>query len=377
MHSRKTFHEQRYMNLFLFHRSLRLEDNLGLIQCCKESKKVIPLFILDPRQLKGSKFALGFMKQSLQDLKKQTKNKLAIAYGLPHKVIQKLMNKYEIQTVYMNEDYTPFARKRAEDIQKVCPIIECKDYLLHEPIREDAYKVYTPFWKKIKNKKVQKPKSFRMHRKFHNIHVNKLHKIKGKFSEMFPGGRKEGLKRMKHIKKKKDYHKMRNYLWYDTTLMSPYIKFGCVSIREVWKEVQKLPRKSRIALQKQLIWREFYYHYFISYPEELEWKTHKLPSIRKNIHPLVQATLNQLKKVGFIHNRGRMLLATHIIHKDKNYWKAGDIFFMKNLVDYDPFVNIGNWLWINKQPSFKHMKPESTSKKWDKEKLYENKWNNI
>ena len=37
-------------SIFLFQRSLRLEDNLGLIECLNNSDKVYPIFCVDPRQ---------------------------------------------------------------------------------------------------------------------------------------------------------------------------------------------------------------------------------------------------------------------------------------------------------------------------------------
>ena len=35
-------------SIFIFRRSYRLDDNKGLIKCCKESDKVYPVFIFTP-----------------------------------------------------------------------------------------------------------------------------------------------------------------------------------------------------------------------------------------------------------------------------------------------------------------------------------------
>jgi len=37
--------------IFIFHRDLRIVDNLGLIDLQKKCKSVIPIFIFDPHQL--------------------------------------------------------------------------------------------------------------------------------------------------------------------------------------------------------------------------------------------------------------------------------------------------------------------------------------
>jgi len=54
-------------------------------------------------------------------------------------------------------------------------------------------------------------------------------------------------------KTQKNYSKCRDYLTYKTTNLSAYIKFGCVSIREVWKAFGNIPGKSGKDLKRQLI----------------------------------------------------------------------------------------------------------------------------
>ena len=120
-------------------------------------------------------------------------------------------------------------------------------------------------------------------------------------------------------------------------------------------------------LKKQLLWREFYYHCYIDFPESLEWDK-QLPEAKldSTAPDIVKACYNQLNETGFLHNRGRMILAHYLVHYKKIYWKSCDKMYATRLVDYDPFVNIGNWNFIKKQPKFKWLKPEVQYKKWDK-----------
>ena len=53
------------------------------------------------------------------------------------------------------------------------------------------------------------------------------------------GGRREAKKILKNIKKYSNYEKERDNLEYETTKLSMYLKFGCVSIREVYKIFKK------------------------------------------------------------------------------------------------------------------------------------------
>ncbi len=71
--------------LFIFRRDLRIDDNTGLINACKQADKVIPCFIFDPRQIGPSnKYrsnnAIQFMIESLQDLDKELKKKKGKLY---------------------------------------------------------------------------------------------------------------------------------------------------------------------------------------------------------------------------------------------------------------------------------------------------------
>jgi deoxyribodipyrimidine photo-lyase len=383
------------MAAFLFHRSLRLDDNLGLLKAISEEKKVFPIFCVDPRQVLPKKniyfspFCLGFMLQSLQDLQTQLRkhnSDLLLLYGEPHKELPKLFKKKKLKTLYMNYDYTPFARKRAEELKKVLSnVIEVEDYLLYSPesIKTKsgtAFRVFTSFFNSTKKKKVLQPKSFTKKniaskKEVQSLQNNEAWTILQKYSSFSllyapienPGGRKEALRRLHSLPQtQKHYDKCRNYLTYKTSHLSAYIKFGCVSIREVWEGFGKVSGNAGEELKRGLIWREFYYHYYIAYPEELEWN--KIPRnivLQKKAYPVVKACFQQLNETGYLPNRGRLILGNYILKNQKEYWKNGDLLFAKRLVDYDPFVNIGNWRWIEKQPVFRSLKSKIQYKKWD------------
>ena len=70
------------------------------------------------------------------------------------------------------------------------------------------------------------------------------------------GGRKLALKILDSIENQKDYNEMRSQPNYKTTHLSAYLKFGCLSIREVYHTFLKKLGKSN-DLIKQLYWRFF------------------------------------------------------------------------------------------------------------------------
>jgi len=377
-------------SIYLFQRALRLNDNLGLIECLKNSNNVYPVFCVDPRQADPknnpyfSPFSLGFMYQSLLDLDKQLKehgSKLYILYGEPHKILPNIIKKHNIEKIYMNKDYTPFANKRSQELSKICKVIEPEDYLLFSPGEivtgsGKAYRVYTPFLRVTERKKIKTPEKISpaiLKKLAKQINPEKkawdVLEKNSKYSLYYePGGRIEALKRLENLKETQtNYSTCRDYLTYKTTNLSAYIKFGCVSIREVWEAFGTIPGKSGKDLRRQLIWREFYYQMYIDFPELLEWeKNPEEAKLDEKAPDIVIACFNQLDTTGFLHNRGRMILANYLLHNKKKYWKACDKMYARRLVDYDPLVNIGNWLWIKKQPKFRWLKPDVQFKKWDK-----------
>lgn len=186
-------------------------------------------------------------------------------------------------------DYTPYAIKRDNEIKEFCEKndIECNmyhDYLLVTPgqvltLSGTPYKVYGQFQKKEVNIKIPKPKIIK------KSELKKLGKLKGKtldstFLKKYykekenvrrVGGRDAGLMILFKMADFNNYAECRNELTYETTELSAYIKFGCVSIREVyWKIMKSVTNKdSQQNLINQLIWRDFYFNILYHFPENL------------------------------------------------------------------------------------------------------------
>jgi len=172
-------------SIFIFTRDLRLHDNNSLLMALKESDYVIPIFIFNPLQIDdGNKYksnnCVKFMCECLDELDKELQknsSRLFIFYDEPENVIENLIKKdNEIRSVYINLDYTPFAKLRDKKIKKVCDKYKIKfysyeDYLLtgKDKIVNSSNKPYvkfTPFYKqaiKLNIKSVSKlrPKNYK------------------------------------------------------------------------------------------------------------------------------------------------------------------------------------------------------------------------
>jgi deoxyribodipyrimidine photo-lyase len=412
-------------SIFIFHRSLRLDDNLGLLEALKSSQHVIPIFIFTPEQITSqNKFRstniIAFMMGCLQDLNenlKSHKSKLYIFYGKQHEVLNTLLNKdSEIEAVYVNQDYTPYAIKREEMLKKVCEKSDIyfesvEDYLLH-PVNTvlngsgTYYSVFTPFYRAALKNQVDKPIMLRRYnfiQKYHMVGETTFDKISsiylGKETEPelydFSPTREEALNRVKMLKNHKKYSDDRNSLYLETTRLSPYIKFGLVSIREVYHRIFGLYGHSH-DLIKQLYWREFYYcltynrqdiledgSSFRESYDKIKWKDNsKLLNLwkqGKTGYPVVDAGMRELNNTGYMHNRSRLITSNFLVKHLFIDWREGEKYFASKLIDYDPSVNNGNWQFTSgsgadAQPFFRMMNPITQGEKHDTEASYIKTW---
>ena len=153
-------------SIFLFHRDLRLEDNIGLIESLQNSGEVIPCFIFDShliKKLANSEFRWNFLNESLLDLDESLNKKgsrLQILEGITEKSLEKIIKKHKIEAIFSNRDFSNYAQNRDEKIFQICkknkiPFHSTLDFLLHNPndikTNEDSpYTIYSFFYKKAK-----------------------------------------------------------------------------------------------------------------------------------------------------------------------------------------------------------------------------------
>ena len=317
------------MNLFIFHRDLRLNDNTTLIEMIKKYKKVIPIFIFHKDQIdeKKNKYfsnnSVQFMIESLKELAMEIKKyngKLYFYYGDNIKVIEEIIKNNIINSIGFNYDYTPFAKKRDTDIINIINknklnVIVKEDYALYDVLNNqttksnnEPYMVYTPFKRHCMtnlevrevdkfnkfNNAFEKSKSLenkysidikeidRFYNYNENTNMLSLKAIKNCSSFYSDCGRSNGLKILRNMDNFKNYDKNRDILDYKTTFLGPHLHFNTVSIREVYyKFVEKLGLKS--GLINQLHWRDFYINITHFFPHVLKGQVSgKNKSFREN-----------------------------------------------------------------------------------------------
>jgi len=316
-------------------------------------------------------------------------------------VLTKLSKKYKIKSIAYNKDYSPFAIKRDKIIaewakDREISIITEEDYTLYpmgtiQNNKGEPYQVFTPFYKKSLLIKVKAPeplavRSINVIKDIKKFDKHKYYVVNNDIAVR--GGRDKALERFKKIMT--DYATTRDYPAMDkTTRLSAYIKFGCVSIREVYYNYNKVKE-----LQRELLWREFYANILYYFPhvlgnsfkeqyDNVKWTNNKEWFKRwcngTTGYLLVDAGMAQLNKTGWMHNRLRMITAMFLTKDLLIDWRWGEKYFATKLVDYDPASNNGGWQWsastgTDSQPYFRIFNPELQLKRYDKKYEYIRTW---
>ncbi len=337
-----------------FTRDLRVHDHPALRRALSEHDRVIPLFCFDDRLL-GGRHASGprtqFMLECLAELDDALKERgsgLVVRHGPPELEIAALAP----GAVYCSADHTPYARARADRVRERVTL--CEEPGLHavddlgdlRTGKGTPYSLFTPFhrtWLEQPRRPVLRaprelpplPSGLRKGR------LPSLDAL-GLRSEV-PDPPHGGESHARAIDARSDQR------------LSPYIHFGCVSVRELEE------RTTDEAFHRQLGWRDFHHHVLMHNPanarSEFQERYRGMRWSRSEKHfdawregrtgfPLVDAGMRQLLREGFMHNRVRLVVGSFLTKDLALDWRWGERHFMRWLVDGDQANNNGNWQWI-------------------------------
>lgn len=92
-------------------------------------------------------------------------------------------------------------------------------------------------------------------------------------------------------------------------------------------------------------------------------------------HPFIDAAMTQLRTQGWLHHLARHSVACFLTRGDLwQSWEAGAAVFDRLLLDADPSLNAGNWMWLSCSAFFHQYfrvySPIAFPKKYDPEGVY-------
>ena len=290
-----------------FRKGLRLHDNPALLSAIKTNFKLYPVFVLDPWFVKNARVGVNrwrFLQETLTDLDLQLRklgSRLFVIRGKPEIEFPKLFIKWNVKHLSYEFDTEPYSRLRDDKVNEMAAEykVEISKHVSHtlydvkKIIAKNKGTVPLTYQKlqslvaslgpppKSLGAPTSIPKDCLLTKDilcFEDYNVPTLEelgvvKVTMKHS-LYPGGEVEGLKRLaKYIcienqKWVSTFEKPKtspNSLEPSTTVLSPYLKFGCVSPRLMYEKLQAVLQTAGkysqppVSLHGQLLWREFFY----------------------------------------------------------------------------------------------------------------------
>ena len=386
-------------------RDLRLTDNAAL-HSALQAGPVIPVLILDPAFDSSSDRRKNFLYEGLHALNKDLRERnsyLVIRSGKPLDVLRQLVEETGAIQISAEEDFTPYARKRDLEIEHHLPLHLVSGQTIHHPnaiLKSDGtpYTVYTPY---SKTWKAKLPSTLELYPAPEQIDTPTGVKTESfppfKINPLFPAGEKEALVRLEEFTFRKihSYNEDRNRMDLDgTSALSPYIHFGMLGLRQAVRAARSSTSKGAEIWLNELIWREFYIQILYHFPyvaktafnkslANIPWQNNasEFEAWKRGETgvPVVDAAMRQLKEIGWMHNRARMIVASYLVKDLLIDWRWGEAWFMENLLDGDIAANNGGWQWTagtgtDAAPYFRIFNPVLQSAKFDPNGAYIRKW---
>ncbi|MGF1449671.1 MAG: cryptochrome/photolyase family protein [Opitutales bacterium] len=404
--------------LLWFRRDLRLEDNSALQAAIKRGEPIVPVYIWAPEE--EGEWPLGaaaqwWLHQALEDLASKFTDAgltLILRKGESLKMLRELAEETGAGAVFWNRRYEPVIRERDGKIKKALGDdgMEARSFQSHvifEPHSIEnksgkPFQVFSPFWRACQTHDFPEPPT---------IDLKKARGLKD-------SPKSDPLEDLGLLPEKKwddgiaafwdptldgaekqlatflesgvrDYGDTRNRPDIDgSSRLSPYLAHGQLGPRQIVARVYEVGDQRAKGIKKfvdEIGWREFSYHLLYHFPdtpeqplrpefEHFPWDDDKdlLKAWRKGRtgYPLVDAGMRQLWKVGWMHNRTRMNVASLLVKHLLLPWQEGARWFWDCLVDADLANNTQGWQWAggcgaDAAPYFRIFNPMMQGERYD------------
>lgn len=396
------------ISLCWFRRDLRIEDQTALFYSLQQEEQVLPLFIFDRHILDAledkTDARVSFIHAQITSLKaffEQQGSSMLIRYGYPEQVFQELLTEYEVQSVYTNRDYEPYAQSRDAQVEallreKNIPLLSFKDQVIFEPGEivngsGEFYKVYTPYsrnWlEKFRQTRVQPLPAANWKNLVQSspLPMPSLSDMGFTPSPIEIPSSELDEEIVRHYEERRNFPAQRG-----TSRLGIHLRFGTLSIRRLALKAASL----NATYLNELIWREFYAMILGHAPQVVDrafkpqydripWRNNEEEFAAwcdgRTGYPIVDAGMRELNHTGFMHNRVRMIVASFLTKHLLIDWRWGEAYFAKKLLDFELASNNGGWQWAagtgtDAQPYFRVFNPDSQTEKFDKGLVYIKKW---
>ena len=358
-------------NLFWFKKDLRTFDNEALNEALK-SGNVIPIYVVETDLWKlpdHSSRQWEFVRESLIDLKNSLNDiglKLIIRVGNIEDVIKEFMERFHVEGIYSHEETgNEWTFKRDQSL---------RNFIKNKSINWNEYRQFGVFrglktrkswsqkWEEhMSQELINKPKRVNY---FINIPSHSLPSSKSlnlnidKCSHRMKGGRIQGLNRLNEFLK----YKLDNYQYslssplkaFDgCSRLSPYLTWGCLSIREVVQAIRETKKRGSRAIDSRLHWHCHFIQKLESEPELENREYHpQMTGIRTSNRifleawsqgltgiPFIDACMRSLNNHGWINFRMRAMLMSFASYQLWLPWQESGLCLARKFIDYEPGIH--------------------------------------
>ncbi len=412
-------------NLVWFRQDLRFADNPALHACA--DRPVLAVYVLDDEAAGAWPHGGAqrwWLHRSLAALAAEFEargGRLHLARGRAGEIIPALAASIGAAEVHAGRLYEPWARRRDEAVSQALAaagrrLVLHTSSLLHEPHRirtgqDKPYSVYTPFSRAL-FALGEPPPPLEAPGRIHPVEdappglpLDALALLPGApvpawwrgFETRWTPGEQGAQHRLAAFVARAlaGYDGARNTPGVEgTSGLSPHLRFGEVSPRQVWHAARRGGATGPATFLKEILWREFSYHLlwhrpdmpeqplqvsFAAFPWQPDRALLRAWQRGRTGFPIVDAGMRELWQTGWMHNRVRMIAGSLLVKHLLQPWQEGAAWFWDTLVDGDLASNSASWQWVagcgaDAAPYFRVFNPVLQGEKFDPDGAYVRRW---
>jgi len=429
-----------------FRKGLRIHDNPALIEALADCRYIYPVFCIDPHFACPDRVGVNrysFLLECLHDLDQNLRTlgtRLYVIKGKPELEIPRFIRDHDVDLLTFERDTEPYATKRDSSIRdelvsspskgrKTVVVSSHCSHTIHDPEQylslcggniPRTYQSFIKLFEQASAPRIDLPPptgdmvpdmsaADGCNSSYDVPALDEVGYAGFAPSRKYIGGETEALERLRRFVTAKEraswvrgFEKPStspNSIDPSTTVLSPYLKFGCLSVTKFYNELEKIVRghehsKPPVSLHGQLLWREFFYFssyvtpYFdrmIGNPQckQISWDRDaaivRAWEMGQTGYPFIDAIMNQLRTEGWIHHLARHAVACFLTRGDLwQHWEEGVRVFDIYLLDDDWALNNANWQWLSASnffyQYFRVYSPIAFGKKTDPTGEFIRKW---
>jgi len=425
------------INILWFCNYLRIRDNESLFNVMQEELPFLALYIFDENFFSSTqygfkkigKFRAQFLLETVLDLENNLKQKnipFLKKFGQTKDIFKQISKDFEVKKIFFQREWTKEEIEFENQIKPIFPDAKwVKSYsqLLLEThfVQEKLDKIpllFTTFRQKIE-------KDFKIRNEFDseqlvynksilNLKINSDNitlktlgfedfEIHQSTAFPFSGGETAGLQRLNsyffETKNLSLYKETRNGLIDKdhSSKFSAWLANGSLSAVSIFQEIKRYEaefggNKSTYWLVFELLWREFFKYTSMQFrnkifkPNGISERKYECKSDQNLINQwingetdsdFINANMLEIKKTGWMSNRGRQNVASYFCKILKQDWRIGAAYFEEMLIDHDVHSNYGNWMYlagVGNDPRSRTFNAEKQAEQYDSDQKFRNLW---